>query len=170
MVRFLIFFLSAFLLGGLQSTLVSLIFPSYLKPNLMILLVTFLGLYFPLWPGALLVLFCGLLYDTFSAGVLGLFAFVYLSVFFSLKILAKFLILGESLPFRIILVAALTGFQALLLVFLPMAVGTMSQVSWPLLDWLLPQVLVTCGACWPLFCLFRRLDLPPEEESSPSIS
>jgi rod shape-determining protein MreD len=169
-IRFLIFLLGAFLLGIMQSTLVSFFFPPYLRPDLLFILVIFLGIHFPLWPGAVLALFCGLLYDTFSAGVLGLFSFVYLCTFFSLKTLAKFLIMGESLPFRITLVAVLTGFQALLLVFLPMAVGVKGPPSEPLLDWLLPQVLVTCAACWPFFRLFRRLDIPPEEETSPPIT
>ena len=172
MIRFSIFLLSAFLLGVLQSTLISLIFPSYLKPDLMIILVIFLGASFPLLSGAFLVLFCGLLYDAFSGGVLGLFAFVYLSIYFSLKILAKFLILGETLTFRVVLVAVLMILQGLLLIFLPpaMGMGIVSHLSWPLLGWILPQVLVTCVASWPLFQLFRRLDLPPEEESSPSVT
>ncbi len=55
MFRFFIFLLTAFLLTLIESTLVSLIFPSYLKPDLMILLVVFLGISFPLLPGALLV-------------------------------------------------------------------------------------------------------------------
>ncbi len=170
MLRFLIFLLSAFLLGVFQSTLISLIFPSYLKPDLMVILVTFLGTSFPLLPGAFLVLFCGLFYDTLSGGVLGLFAFVFLSLFFSLKLLAKFLILGEALPIRIILVGILMGLQALLLIFLPLAMGIVSHLSWPSPGWILPQVLMTCAACWPLFHLFRKLDVPPVEESSPSIS
>ncbi len=170
MTRFLIFLLSAFLLGVLQSTLISLIFPSYLKPDLMILLVIFLGVSFPLLSGAFLVLFCGLLYDTFSGGVLGLFAFTYLAIFFSLKVLAKFLILGETITFRIILAGALMFVQALLLILVPLTVGIVRQPSWPLPGWFLPQVLVTCAACWPLFQLFRKLDIPPVEESSPSVS
>jgi rod shape-determining protein MreD len=169
-VRFLIFLLSAFLLGVLQSTLVSLVFPAYLKPDLMIILIVFLGLSFPLLPGAFLALFCGLLYDTFSGQVLGLFSFIYLTIFFSLKVLQKFLILGETLPLRIVLVAALMGFQLFLLIFLPLTVAGASQPSWPLPGWILPQVLTTCAACWPLFYLFRRLDIPPAEESSPSMS
>jgi cell shape-determining protein MreD len=169
-IRFLIFLLSAFLLGIFQSTLVSLIFPPYLMPDFMILLVIFLGISFPLLPGAFLVLFCGLLYDTFSGGALGLFVFTYLCVFFSLKLLAKFLILGEGLFFRIILVAALVGLQALLLIFLPPFLGMAGHRPWPSPGWLLPQVLLTCGACWPLFRFFRRLDVPLAEESFPSTS
>ena len=169
MIRYLIFLLIAFLLGILQSTLISLIFPSFLKPDLMILLVIFLGISFPLLPGALLVLFCGLLYDTFSGGVFGFCAFIFLSIFFSIKILAKFLILGDTFAFRVILTAILMGFQALLLILLPMAIGITGLISWPTLGWILPQVLVTCAACWPLFYLFRKADIPPVEESSPSI-
>jgi rod shape-determining protein MreD len=169
-IRFLIFLLSAFLLGVFQSTLVSLIFPPYLMPDLIILLVIFLGISFPLLPGAFLALFCGLLCDTFSGGVLGLFVFVYLCIFFSLKLLAKFLILGEGLFFRVILVAALVGFQALLLIVLPASLGIASHLSWPSPGWLLPQVLLTSGACWPFFRLFRRLDVPLAEEFFPSIS
>ena len=172
MIRFSIFLLITFLLGILQSTLISLIFPSYLKPDLMIVLVIFLGTSFPLLPGAFLVLFCGLIYDAFSGGVLGLFAFIYLFLYFSLKLLAKFLILGETLTFRIVLVAVVVILQGLLLIFLPpaMSIGILSHLSWPLPGWVLPQVLVTCLASWPLLQLFRRLDLPPEEESSPSVS
>ncbi len=170
MIRFFIFFLSAFLLGILQSTLVSLIFPPYLKPDLMIALVTFLGISFPLFPGSLLVLFCGLLYDSFSGGVFGLFAFVYLSLFFSLKLIAKFLILGEAVLARVILVAVLACFQAAILIVLPVLLGSGLPIGRPAPGWIWPQIVMTCAACWPLFHLFRKLDLAPAEESSPSIS
>ena len=147
MTRFFIFLLSAFLLGVLQSTLISLIFPAYLKPDLMLILVIFLGIAFPLIPGAFLVLFCGLLYDTFSGLPWGLFAFIYLCIYFSLNLLAKFLILGERPSFRIFLVAISMGFQALLLTLLPPALGVTTHPAWPLPGWILPQVLVTCAAC-----------------------
>ncbi len=166
MVRFLIFFLSAFLLGVLQSTLVSVIFPAFLRPDLMILLVAFLGISFPLFPGALLTLFCGLLYDTFSGQAAGLFSFIYLAIFFFLKMLQKFLILGKTLPFRTVLVAGLMGLQVVLLVFLPLGTGAADEPFWPPPEWILPQVLTTCAACGPLFYLFRRLDVPPGEEIS----
>jgi rod shape-determining protein MreD len=167
--RFFIFLLTAFLLALVQSTLISLIFPSYLKPDLMILLVIFLGISFPPLPGAFLVLFCGLLYDTFSGGSLGLFAFVYLCIFFSLKVLAKILILGGTLIFRVILVAVLISLQAILLTSLPLILGIASHLAWPPLIWFLAQMLITCAAIWPLFHLFRRVDIPPAEESLPPV-
>lgn len=170
MSRFFIFLLCAFLLTIFQSTLVSLIFPSFLKPDLMIVLVVFLGIYFPLLPGAFLVLFCGLLYDTFSGGTLGLFSLVYLCIYFGLKLLAKFLILGETISFRTILVGSLMGVQTLLLVLLPPALGMTGRLSWPRADWVLPQILLTCLFSWPLFTLFRRVDIPPAEEPLPPVS
>ena len=170
MFRFFIFLLFALLLTILQSTLVSLIFPAYLKPDLMLVLVVFLGISFPLIPGAFLVLFCGLLYDTFSSGPVGLFSFVYLFLFFSLKLLAQFLILGKAVPFRMILTGALMGEQILLLILLPLAFGWTSEAGLPSAGWILPQVLLTCLASWPLFHLFRKVDTPPAEESSPSVS
>ena len=169
MLRFFIFFVTAFVLTLFQSTLISLIFPSYLMPDLMILLVIFLGISFPLLPGAFLVLFCGLLYDTFSGGSLGLFSFVYLCIFFSLKVLAKILIMGETLTFRIILVAVLMGLQSILLMFLPLILGIATHLAWPPSIWVLPQVLITCAAIWPLFRLFRRMDIPPAQESFPPV-
>jgi rod shape-determining protein MreD len=167
--RFFIFLLTAFLLTLLESTLVSLIFPSYLKPDLMILLVIFLGISFPLLPGALLIFLCGLLYDTFSGGPFGLFAFVYLCIFFSLKVVAKILILGETLVFRVILVAVLMSLQSLLLMFLPLSLGIATHLAWPPSIWILPQMLITCAAVWPLFHLLRRVDIPPAEESLPPV-
>lgn len=169
MFRFFIFLLIAFLLTLLQSTLISLIFPSHLKPDLMILLVVFLGIFFPPLSGAFLVLFCGLLYDTFSSGPLGLFAFVYLSIFFFLKVLAKVLILGETLIFRIILVGVLMVFQSLLLMFLPLVLGIAPRFLRPPPIWILPQMLITCAAIWPFFHLLRRVDIPPAEESFPPV-
>jgi len=168
--RFLIFLLSSLLLTIFQSTLVSLIFPSYLKPDLMLILVVFLGISFPLLPGAFLVLFCGLLYDTFSGGPLGLFSFVYLFIFFSLKLVAQVLILGQTIPFRMILTGVLMGVQILLLILLPPVLGRVSQVSFPRAGWVLPQVLLTCLVSWPLFYLFRKVDTPPAEEAAPSVS
>jgi cell shape-determining protein MreD len=170
MSRFLIFLLCAVLLVVFQSTLISLIFPSFLKPDLMVVLVIFLGISFPLFSGAVLVLSCGLLYDTFSGGPLGFFALVYLCLYFGLRLLAKFLILGRTIYFRIILVGVLMGVQTLLLILLPPALGIIGRFSWPRAGWVLPQVLVTCLVSWPLFSLFRRVDIPPAEESLPPVS
>jgi len=165
--RFLILLLSAYLLAIFQSAVTSEILPNFMKPDLMLILVTYLGVSPSLIAGAVLVFSCGLLYETFSGGPFGLFLFIYLSIFFLIKLLAKFLILGDTITFRLILVASSMIFQAALIVFLPPLLGSFEILSLPQPSWILPQVLITCAACWPLFPLFKKLETLPEEEPSP---
>jgi rod shape-determining protein MreD len=164
MIRFLVGFLSAFILTIVQTTLTSWFFPPLLKPDLMILFVIYVGLSFPLLSGAFLVALCGLLYDTFSGSPWGLFLFIYLSLFFFLRLLAKILILGEDLTFRLILMSLAMVLQALLLFFLPWLVGVAGHLSAARILWIPPTVLMTALICWPLFYLFKKLDILPEGE------
>jgi len=165
--RFIILMLTAYLLALFQSAVTGEILPSWMKPDLMLILVTYLGISPPLIRGALLVFFCGLLYETFSGSPFGFFLFTYLSIFFLIKLLAKFLILGETITFRIVLVASSVAFQALLMILLPLVVGIFENFSLPDVSWILPQVLMTCAACWPLFNLFKKLETLPRVEPSP---
>jgi cell shape-determining protein MreD len=167
LLRFIILLLTAYLLALFQSAVTNEILPSWIKPDLMLILVTYLGVSPPLIRGALLVFFCGLLYETFSGSPSGLFLFTYLSVFFLIKLLAKFLILGETLRFRIILVASSMAFQSLSMIFLPLMVGILENFTLPNASWMLPQVLMTCAACWPLFNFFKKLETLPRVEPSP---
>ncbi len=165
--RFFILLLSAYLLAIFQSAVTSEILPNFLKPDLMLILVTYLGVSPSLIAGAVLVFFCGLLYETFSGGPFGLFLFIYLNIFFLIKLLAKFLILGDTITFRLILVALSMTFQAFLIILLPPLLGSSEILFLPQASWILPQVLITCAACWPLFPLFKKLETLPEGEPSP---
>jgi len=165
--RFFILLLSAYLLAIFQSAVTSELLPNFLKPDLMLILVTYLGVSPSLIAGAVLVSSCGLLYEAFAGGPSGLFLFIYLSIFFLIKLLAKFLILGDTLTFRLILVALAMTFQASLIIFLPPLLGSFEVLSLPRTSWIIPQVLVTCVACWPLFPLFKKLETLPEGEPSP---
>ena len=165
--RFFILLFSAYVLAIFQSAVTSELLPNFMKPDLMLILVTYLGVSPSLVAGSVLVFFCGLLYETFSGGPSGLFLFIYLSIFFFIKLLAKFLILGDTLTFRLILVALSMTFQASLIIFLPPLLGSFEILSLPQASWILPQILITCAACWPLFPLFKKLETLPEGEPSP---
>lgn len=158
MLRFFILLLSAYLLALFQTAVTGELLPNYLKPDLMLIMITYLGISPPLIKGAVLAFFCGLLYETFSGSPFGLFLFIYLSIFFLIRLLAKFLILGETITFRIILVALAMTFQAFLITSLPPLLGILERLSLPKLSWTLPQVVLTCAACWPLFYLFKKLE------------
>jgi len=167
MFRFFILPLIAFFLTLFQSAVISELLPNFVKPDLMLILITFLGTSPLLVAGAILVFFCGLLQETFSGSPPGLFLFIYLSIFFFIKLLGRFLILGETITVRIILVAVSTTLQVLLMIFLPPTLGISSNLSLPELVWILPQALVTCAAGWPLFHLFKKLEALPRVEPSP---
>jgi len=166
MVRVLILLGIGYSLTLLQSAMTSAIFPSFMKPDLILIFITYLGTSLPLMPGSILTLFCGLLYDTFSGSPFGLFLFIHLSIFFLIKLLAKFLIMGETITFRMTLVALSMGVQYLLLIFLPPALGLHENWSLPSPDWILPQALITCAACWPFLHLFKKLDTLTRVETS----
>jgi len=167
MFRFFILPLIAYFLTLFQSAVISEILPNFVKPDLMLILITYLGASPLLVTGALLVFFCGLLQETFSGSPHGLFLFVYLSIFFFIKLLGKFLILGETITLRIILVAVSISLQALLMIFLPPALGIFFNLSLPGVSWILPQALMTCAVGWPLFHLFKKLEALPRVEPSP---
>jgi asparagine N-glycosylation enzyme membrane subunit Stt3 len=167
MFRFFVLPLIAYFLTLFQSAIVGELLPNFIKPDLMLILITHLGTSPLLVAGAILVFFCGLLQESFSGSPPGLFLFIYLSIFFFIKLLGRFLILGETIRVRIILVAVSTTLQVLLLIFLPPTLGISSNLFLPNLDWILPQVLITCAAGWPLFQLFKKLEALPRVEPSP---
>jgi len=167
MLRFFILLLIAYFLTLFQSAVISELLPNSLKPDLMLILITYLGISPPLVVGAILVSFYGLLQQTFSGSPPGLFLFIYLSIFFFIKLLAKFLILGETIAVRMILVAVSVTMQALLMIFLPPALGIFADFSLPEVSWLLPQAGISCAASWPLFPLFKKLEPLPRVKTSP---
>ena len=158
MLRFFILLLSSFFLALFQSAVLSELLPNFLKPDLMLVVVTYLAISPPLLSGAALVFFCGILYDSFSGSPFGLFLFTYLSIFFLLKFIIKFLILGEKIIFRMVLVALAIPVQTLFLILLPLSLGIFENLLFPQANRILPQILVTCAACWPLFHLAKKLD------------
>ncbi|MDO9210714.1 MAG: hypothetical protein Q7V48_08190 [Deltaproteobacteria bacterium] len=185
MLRFLILLFTAYLLSLFQSAVTSEIFPNFLKPDLMLIFITYLGtspflitgavlafagrrihrhvVVYPdfLITGAVLAFAGGLFYDTFSGSPFGLFLFIYLGIFFLLKLLGKILILGETLAVRVSLVTLAIAFQLFLLIFLPLGFGILEKFSLPGASWILPQAVTTCAACWPLFRLFKMFAALP---------
>ena len=85
------FIVFSLILFVLQTTLFAEL-PAWLgRPDLLFLVVVFLGFRFDIIKGAMLVFFIGLLMDIFSGIFLGIYPTVYLLVFFILKILSKHL-------------------------------------------------------------------------------
>lgn len=89
-------FLAGTLLLILQTTVLHALPDWFGRPNLLFLLVVFLGTHLDVYKGAVLVLLFGLLMDIFSGIILGLHPVVYLLLFFLLQIVSRHLTLTES--------------------------------------------------------------------------
>ena len=157
MLRFGVLLLTAYLLSIFQSAVVSEIFPNFLKPDLMLIYISYLGTSPFFITGAILTLGGGLFYDTFSGSPFGFFLLIYLVIFFLLQLLGKVLILGETIVARLSLVALAIVFQLFILIFLPLVFGSLDNFSFPGMNWILSQAVTTCAAVWPLFRLFKIL-------------
>lgn len=167
MVKFFLTFIIIYFLAICQSAVVSEIFPSFFKPDLMLILVTYLGIHNPLCPGVIKTLASGLFYDSLSGSPFGLFSTIYLSIFFLIKLLEKILILGDTKIVQMSLLGSAFIFQYLSLPFFLFASGIWDNYYLPKIKWLGPQILITCAFGWPLFDFLKKILLQPGKESSP---
>jgi rod shape-determining protein MreD len=166
MLRYLVMGLTAYVLVVLQSTILSEIFPDWIKPDLMLILITYWGITFPFLPGSLLAFWAGLLMDCLSGSPFGLFLVVYLGIYFSIKLLGRILILGESFRFRLSLMIFSLALQAFGLSFMPWALAIANHFFLPPLGQILPQMAISCAVFWPLLKLYEKINLLFKEEAA----
>ena len=157
----------SYLLTLLQSGWVSAIFPVFLKPDLMLIFVVYVGTLPYLLSGAALIASTSLIYELFSGSPAGFFLLIYLILFFLLKFLAKFIIIGQSLSFRLLLVFLGLILQYFLLSFLPFVLGILPNLSLPGWAWILPQAVLTSLLGWPVWILFNKVEAFPRMAPPP---
>ena len=150
-----------YLLLLLQTTWLGEIFPLFMKPDLMLVFVVYVGTLPCLVSGAILVGICGLLYELFSGVLGGLVVLTYFILFFLLKSMAKVILIGEALSFRLLLVFGALIFQDLLLGLLPFVLGAAPAATLPPAAWVLGQAAATSLAGWPLWILFKKVETLP---------
>ncbi|OEU73744.1 MAG: rod shape-determining protein MreD [Desulfuromonadales bacterium C00003093] len=115
--RGFVFYLAIGLLAALaQTSFLPLFFPPGLRPDLLLVLVIYLGLSEHMLRAVLLVLLLGGIQDSFSGTSLGLYVFVYLAVLLQVRLLSEHLNV-ESPPLLLLLIAGGTLVQDLLLAF-----------------------------------------------------
>jgi hypothetical protein len=161
------FLLLFYLVLLLQTTWISEIFPHFLKPDPMLVFVVYVGTRPYLLPGAVLVGVCGLLYELFSGIPGGLILLIYFILFFLLKALTKFILIGETLSFRLLLVFGALLLQDLLIGLLPFVLGAAPAITYPAGNWILAQAAVTSLAGWPLWILFKKVEALPRMTPPP---
>jgi len=169
MVKIFLSVIVIYFLAICQSAIVSEIFPNFFKPDLMLILITYFGLYSSLWPGAIKILAGGLFYDSLSGSPFGLFSTIYLAVFFLIKLLEKILILGETKIVPLSLLGLASIFQYLSLPYFLFVGGIWKNYSLPDIEWWASQMAMTCICAWPLFDFFKKIFFQPAKESSAGI-
>lgn len=142
----------------LQMTLL----PRYLldpfQPNLIIILVVYLGLKLPHRFSGVAVLLLGLLQDSFSGIYLGLHAFSYLCIYTLLSELADRLYTNNRILFVLVVFIA-TIMSALLNLLMLLVFSVSNGLYSSLLPALLPQALINALVA----SLFSGVRLPVEE-------
>lgn len=133
----------------LQTVLLPPFFPGGVKPDLVLLLVIWLGLRESPWRGGLIVYALGWIYDTYAGTFPGLHGFVFLTVFLTICGMATRLN-TESLPLVWCLVGGGTLLQGALTVFAIEFFADSSQFWAAMLSCLPAQLFFNLAAAWML--------------------
>ncbi len=160
MTRLAIYFLLGFLAMLLQTTVIHWCLPAGLKPDLLLILVIYLGINEPIRRGSVLAYTLGCLQDVFAGSYLGLYGFVFLVTFLAAGAAVRWFN-TESSRLLVLLVLIGTFFQGGVLMF---ALGLFAEPGevWPLiLGSLLPQAAASSAAAFlvlrGMLALQRRL-------------
>jgi len=163
--RVLIYLALAGLALVLQTVLLPPFFPDGIKPDLMLLLIIWIGLREPPWQGGVLVYGLGWVYDAYAGTFPGLHGFVLLAVFLTICGMATRLN-TESLPLVWCLVGGGTLLQGALTMFAIEFFADADQFWTVMLRCLPAQLLANLLAGYLLYCAGLRFQkvvdrLPP---------
>jgi len=140
----------------LQTVILPQVLPGYYKPDLLLILVIYLGLHEEPWRGGLLVYFLGWCNDGIAGVFPGLTGFVLLGIFLTVRgIVTR--VNTESSPLLLLLVVAGTILQSVIVAF---ALDFFSNTAgiWSQMVWQLPmQLLLNFVAAFVLLRLIVRL-------------
>jgi len=165
--RTLIYFVLAGVGIILQTVLLPLIITGGYKPDLLLILVVYLGLHEGPWRGGLLVYLFGGFYDGVAGAFPGLHGFVLLGIFLAVRAIVT-RVNTESSPLLLLLVLCGTVLDSVLTAF---ALDFFSHAEriWPQMVWHLPvQLLLNFAAAlillrltvWLQRSFLPRKDLP----------
>lgn len=163
--RFLVYFALAGAAIVLQTLILPVLLQGNYKPDLILILIVYLGLHEGPWRGGLLVYLMGWCFDGFSGAFPGLNGFVLLAIFLSIRAVVT-RVNTESSALILLLVMAGTVLQSLLVAF---AVDFFNEglIIWPQIAWQLPvQLLLNLFAAFLLLRLtvwLQRTFLPRKD-------
>ena len=141
----------------LQSTLLTSLPIQRIRPDIVLILTLYLGLFYPPISGGILALFMGFLMDLFSGNSFGLYTLsrpliFYVAQFFK----GRFYLEGSSSQFLFVFIFGLVEGLLILILLSALNPGPVINLYPLLFTFLLPQLFLT-GLITPiLFFLFRK--------------
>ena len=153
--RIVIYFLIALLCMLFQTAFFPRIFPVYLKPDLLLILVVYLGVNEKYGSGGLLAYIFGCLLDVFAGSYMGMYGMTFLVLFFSVRSAVSYFN-SESSLLLLFMVFCGTLLEAALLILL----GSLAQAGdlWlVILQWIVPQVIVNVLIAYLFLFVVTRL-------------
>ena len=138
-----------------QTMLFPRIFPIYLKPDLLLILVVYLGVNEEYGPGGLLAYLFGALLDVFAGSFMGMYGMSFLVLFFSVRGAVSFFN-SENPLLLLFMVFCGTLLEAAMLILL----GFLAQVGdlWLIIvRWIVPQLLINVFVAYLFLFIITRI-------------
>lgn len=149
MKRVACYMLVSFVLMLFQTAIIPRILPGCMKPDLLLVLVVYIGLSEDYFSGGALCWFLGCLEDVFAGGDLGLYGIAFLLVFLSIRAAASRFNTESSILLLVLVFFATLVKGALLVLLLLFFSDTGSQWSL-IMEALIPQTLLNTLAAFVL--------------------
>ena len=155
-----IFFLSlfiGFIYLIINTALLSFFIPPLVIPDILVILVFYLGIYRPSWKGALASFILGYFADVFSGGTIGISSFSLTLIFFIVYLMSKKI--DFTLPLvRILWVCIAVILNAFLIYGILRMIGPRREILFSFFKLILPNALIT-GMVSPIFFyMMERLE------------
>ena len=153
--RITLYFIIGLLCMLFQTMLFPRIFPIYLKPDLLLILVVYLGVNEDFGSGGILAYSFGALLDVFAGSFMGMYGLSFLVLFFSVRGAVSFFN-SENPLLLLFMVFCGTLLEAAMLILL----GFMAQVTdlWLIIiRWIVPQLVINVLVAYLLLFVATRL-------------
>ncbi len=158
MIRFISFAFLGILFLSIQSTYFTLDFIQKVRPDLLMILNLYLGLFYPMISGGLLAWFLGFLTDLFSGSPYGLFSLTRPVVFFMAQYI-KTHFYFEDISYKFLYVFLFNIFEGLMIILLLNLFSSNIESLYSIfLKFLLPQSFSTAIVSPIFFKIFNKLD------------
>ena len=133
-----------FAIGGfaivMQSTILPYFLPGFHKPDLLLILIVYLGLHENHWFGAMIAFVMGVLFDGVSGVFFGLHGFAFLGIFLAVRgVVSR--VNAESSALLLLLLMGGTILQALMVTF-ALDFFRQDMRIWPQVAWQIPPQLL----------------------------